>query len=132
MTEMNNEFENAIESGLDGLARPGAAPAPPAAFLKAVGRRRTQRRVRNAAVVVGVMLVSVGAFVMIRTAGRGPADLPGPIADASPVTIGSGYERLTAAAHRTTSVEGDVAPVPAVRAADWRSEAKVALLVGSS
>ncbi len=128
------DLHDSLEQALDRLA-PGPAvrtAEPPAAFLAAVGRRRTQRRLRVASVAIGVtVMMGVGAFVLSRSPGRGPTQPASPIADAMPFTIGSVHERVVVS-HSASGTTMSVGSDPAVLAADWRNEAKLAALVGSS
>ena len=129
------EPHDRLEQALDRLAAgPAARTAePPAAFLAAVGRRRTQRRVRVASVVLGVLvLVGAAATLLTRVPPGAPAAPRGPIAEAPLMTIGSVAERLAATTPVRSSHTPRDLPASSVYAADWRSEAKLAALIGSS
>jgi hypothetical protein len=53
----------------------GPAAEPPAAFLHAVGRRRRQRRVRQAGVAAAVLMAVCGVWLLSQ-GGRGVAPAP--------------------------------------------------------
>lgn len=129
-----SEARDRLEEGLDRLARTSAerVPAPPAAFLAAVGRRRVRRRVRRALIGAGALVVAgAGVIFLVRVPGSVP---PGPrrvFAESAPVTTGWYQERVTISAPESAP-SGDGAVMPVVRASDWRSEVKLAALIGRS
>jgi len=53
-----------LESLLNRMGTGGSAVEPPAAFLHAVGRRRRQRRVRQAGAAAGVLVAVCGAWLL--------------------------------------------------------------------
>jgi len=130
MSETRDTLEDALDRLTPAIVEP--VPAPPTAFLEAVGRRRSQRRVRLTSIVVAaVLLVGTGVIVLTR--------LPPPVstepnrvfAESTPVTTGWYQERVTLNAP-VPLTNGHGAPAPVVHASDWRSETRLAALIGSS
>lgn len=122
-----------LEQELDRLSPPVSAPPP--AFLKAVGRRRTERRVRQASFVFGAILVlGAGAF-LLNPWGTPVAPVPGPpIAfDSAPLRGTIGSMARTDGPAIISAPSGHRWPqAPVIYAADWRSEQKLAALAGRS
>lgn len=136
MVEARDDLERDLDRiGAHGL---GPAPAPPAMFLKAVGRRRTQRRVRQA----GALLTVAALLVVMAVVVRSPALKGGPgltrpevarAGSTQPVAVTIGSVAATIERERRArEPAGRGLPAPVIHAADWRSETKLASLVGAS
>jgi len=130
MADVNDSLERSLDSiGSSGVR---VAPPPPASFLRAVGRRRAQRRVRRASASVACAVV-LGAGLFMATRGTAP---PGPGAraervTATPITTGWYHHHAGTVAPEYPSAR-EARPFRACRASDWRNEEVLAALIGSS
>ena len=127
------EAHDPLERELDRLVAPASDPAP--AFLRAVGRRRAERRVRHASVVGGaIVLVGGGVFLFSRSGVPATPQAQRPIAlDSAPLRGTIGSMRPTEDPARVVPPPGARgAPAAVIYASDWRSEEKLAVLAGRS
>ncbi len=125
------ETGDILERSLDSLGATGTPPPPPAAYLRAVGHRRTQRRLRHASMAAAVLLVAGAGVFFASRAGAPPGLDHRILADTRPVTTGS-YHYYSNGSVNAPSSAGPAASPDATYAADWRNEEKLARLVGNT